>query len=77
MLLTGCALAPDYQARQQAAIDAHDDAQCRQNGAVPGSKVYAACRTNLAYRRQGAALAADIGQRDFANTMLLNSLYGH
>jgi hypothetical protein len=24
-----------------------------------------------------AALAADIGERDFANTMLLNSLYGH
>jgi len=77
MLLTGCALSPEYQAQQQAAIDAHDDAQCRQNGAVPRSKAYAACRTDLATRRQGAVLASDIGQRDFANTMLMNSLYGH
>lgn len=77
VLLTGCAMTPQERAQQQAAIAAQDDAQCRQTGAKPGSKAYAACRTDLANRRQMAPVAADIGQRDFQNTMMLNMLPGH
>jgi len=51
LILAGCGLTPEQQAKQaaqkaaeQEARDRADDAKCRQFGAQPGSQFYVTCR---------------------------------
>ena len=71
-LLGACANPESVQASRQAAqaaIDAEDDAKCRESGAAPGTKPYDECRARLAEAHADEAAAQDRRRIDFQRTL--------
>jgi len=77
LMLAGCGLSPEWQARmaaqraaQQEATDRSDDATCRGYGVQPGSQGYLACRMNIANNRATAAQVDAVNQQRQSEAMM-------